>query len=203
MISSRQLGVLSDWARSADGWSLYTQLVQAFQGPQSVEQLALTMTALMNYRRLSPNLPTHSDQPIESIYLADLEHTIFALIRVLYSSVDQFKDLIMFLEIALDREPTLLHVVDAFLDQYLRQRMKGQSHKTAIAEIAPVKMPQLREDDDADWVNVMYPEDLSVQGLRLGEAEYGGRVRVASSCTGDSLRPVTRVSSSSRDHPYD
>ena len=73
MVSSRQLEVLSDWACSADDWAQYKQLVRDFQGAQSVEQLALTMTALVNYRRLLPDLLNHPDHPIKSIYLADLD----------------------------------------------------------------------------------------------------------------------------------
>ena len=185
VVSSRQLGVLSDWVCSADGWNLYKQLVEDFQGSQSVEQLALTIAALVNYRRLLPGLSDHSDQPIKSIYLADLdallhgdshgnlgrvvEQTVFALIRVLHSFMDQFKDLIMFLETALDREPPLLHVFDRSPDQYLRRRIKGQPHKTAIAELSRIKMPELRGDDDADWVNVTHPEELSLQGLHVGD----------------------------------
>ncbi len=187
MVSSRQLEVLSDWASSADGWNLYKQLIKDFQGPQSVEQLALTMTALVNYRRLLPNLLDHPDHPIKSIYLADLdallysdshghlgrvmEQTIFALIRVLHSFVDQFKDLIIFLETALDREPSFLHVFDGSPDQYLRLRIKVQCHKTAIAELSRIKMSMSRPrgDDDADWVNVTHPKELSLQGLHVGD----------------------------------
>lgn len=141
------------------------------------------MTVLVNYRRLLPDLLDYPDYPVMSIYLADLdallhashknlgkvvEQTAFALIRVLDSFMDQFKDLIIFLETALDREPPLLHAFDGSSDQYLRLRIKGQSHKTAIVELSRIKMLKLRGDDDADWVNVTYPEELSLQGLNLG-----------------------------------
>lgn len=184
MVSGRQTEVLSEWASSANGWNLYKQLAEDFQGPQSVEQLALTMAALMNYRRLLPDLSDHSDQPIKGSYLADLdallhgdsignsgrvlEQMVFALVRVLFSFVDQFKDLITFLETALGREPPLSHVFDEFSYQYLRQRIDGnpnRPHKTVIAELLCIKMP--RADEDADWVNVTYPEELSLQGLHV------------------------------------
>ena len=150
-----------------------------------MEQLAVTMTALVNYQRLLPDVSNHSDRPTKTIYLADLDtllhcdshrnlgrvmvQTIFALIRVLYSFVDQFKDFIVFLETALDRESPLLHVFDKSPDQYLRRRIKGQSHKTAIAELSRIKMPKPREDDDADWVNVMHAEELSLQRLHVDD----------------------------------
>ena len=111
-----------------------------------------------------------SDQPIKDSYLADPdalldghplgnsgivgEQMVFALVRVLRSFVDQFEDLIAFLETAFKRRPLLLHVFDGFSDQYLRRRINGQSHKTAIAELSHFKMPELRGDDDPDWVTV-------------------------------------------------
>lgn len=183
MVSSRQLEVLSGWACSENGWNLYKQLAKDFQGPLSVEELALTMAALMNYRRLLPDLSDHYDQPIRGIDLADLdalvhgdppgnrgrvvERMIIALVRVLHSFVDPFKDLITFLETALDQAPPLLHVFDGFPDQYLRRRINGRPHKAAIAEFSSIKMPELRGDDDADWVNVTHPKEFSLLGLRV------------------------------------
>lgn len=59
------------------------------------------------------------------------EQIVFALIRVLRSFGDQFEDLITFLDTVLDRSLLLLHVFDGFCDQYLSQRIDGQTHKTA------------------------------------------------------------------------
>ena len=181
MVSSRQIRVLSDWACSADSWDLHTQLVEAFQGSQSVEQLALTMTALVIYRRLLPDLSKHSDKPTKTIYLADLDaflhgdchgnlgrvmaQTVFALLRVLRSCADQFKGPIMLLETVLDQDPPLLHVYDRCPDQYLRRRIEGQSHETAVAELSRIKLPELRGHDDADWVNVAHPEVLAFTSM--------------------------------------
>ena len=118
--SSRQLDVLREWAGSEDGQNLYKQLAKDIQDSQSVEQLALTIAALMNYRRLFPDVLDHCDQPINGSYLADLdahfrgcllgdsgrvaEQMVFALLRVLYTSASQHEVLITFLETALDRE---------------------------------------------------------------------------------------------------
>ncbi|KAL8891297.1 MAG: hypothetical protein Q9192_005760, partial [Flavoplaca navasiana] len=65
MVSGRQSEVLSEWASSVDGWNLYKQLAEDFRDPRSVEQLALIMTALINYRRLLPDLADQFEQPIE------------------------------------------------------------------------------------------------------------------------------------------
>jgi hypothetical protein len=174
VVSCRQLDVLRKWASSDDGWNLYDQLARDVQDSQSVERLTLTITALMNYRRLLPDVSDHSDQPIRGSYLADLdalfhghslgnsgrvaEQTVFALIRVLHSFVGQFEDLIMFLETALDREPLLLHVLDGFSDKYLRWRIGSRTHEIAfkivIEEVSHLKMPELRRDGDSDWVHV-------------------------------------------------
>ncbi|KAL9025485.1 MAG: hypothetical protein Q9180_007660 [Flavoplaca navasiana] len=162
MVSSRQSEVLSEWASSVDGWNLYKQLAEDFRGPQSVKQLALIMAALMNYRRLLPDLADQSDQPIKGSYLADLnallrgdslgnsrrvlEEMVFVLVRVLSSFVDQFNDLITFFETVLDQEPPLSHAFDGFSHQYLRRRIDGSpngSHKTAIAELSCIKIPEL------------------------------------------------------------
>jgi hypothetical protein len=189
VVSRHQLDVLSKWASSEDGWNLYEQLTRDVQDSQSVEQLALTMAALMNYRRLLPDLSDHFDQPINGSYLADLdtlfhghslgnsgrvaEQMVFALVRVLHSFVDQFKDLITFLETALGRERPLLHLFDGFSDQYLRRRIGSQDHKTARVELSRIKMPELRGDDDPDWVTVTHPEKLLLQELHIQDHLQG------------------------------
>ena len=42
-------------------------------------------------------------------------------------------------------------------------RTKGYPHKTARVEVSHIKMPELGGDDDPDWVNVMHPEEWSLQ----------------------------------------
>jgi hypothetical protein len=176
VVSDHQLDFLSEWASSEDGWNLYKQLARDVQRSQNVEQLALTMAALMRYRRLLPDHSDDSDKPIKGSYLADLdallngqslgnsgivgERMIFSLLRVLSSFMYKFEDLINFLATVLDREAPLLHVFDGFSDQYLSRRIKGQAHEAAIVELSHFKMPELREDDDLDWVTVPPPEEL-------------------------------------------
>ena len=85
----------------------------------------------------------HADQPVKGSSLADLhalfhshalgnsrrlaERMVFALVQILYSFGDQFKDLITLLETTLDRERPLLHFLDGCSDQYLRWRMHQSS----------------------------------------------------------------------------
>ena len=181
--SSPQLDILREWAGSEDGRKLCEQLAKDIQDSQSMEQLALTLAALMNYRRLFPDVLDHCDQPISGSYLADLdahlrgcllgnsgrvaEQMIFALLRVLYASESQHENLITFLEITLDRERPHLHLFDGFTDHYLRLRIKYQCHKTAKEELSGVKMPELGGDDDPDWVNIILPEELPYQKLHI------------------------------------
>jgi len=154
-----------------------------------MEQLALTLTAFMSYRRLNPDSLDYYDQPIKGCYLADLnallcghalgnsgvvsEKMVFSLVRVLHSFKNQFKDLIKFLEIALDRQISVLDAFDGFSDQYwsrrIKRKIKGQSyetamqsHETAMAELSDLKMPEAREDDHPDWVTVR-PLELSLE----------------------------------------
>lgn len=173
MVSDRQLKVLAEWARSENGWSLYKQLAKDVQDSQSTEQLSLTIAALMSYRRLFPDSSDDSDQPIKGSYLADLdalfgghllgnsgtvgERMILSLIRVLPSYVDQSESLIMFLDTILDRQTPLLHAFDGLSDQYLRRRIDGQPHEKAIVEVSHFNMPDLRGEDDSDWVTIMSP----------------------------------------------
>ena len=177
--SSRQVDVLREWASSEDGQNSYKHLARDIQDSQSVEKLALTIAALMNFRRLFPDVLDHCNQPINGSYLADLdahfrrcslgnsgrvaEQMVFALLRVLHASWSQHEDLSTFLETALNREPPPLHLFDGFTDHYLRSRIKYQCHKTAKVELLSVKMPELGGDDDPDWVNVIHPEGLSFQ----------------------------------------
>jgi hypothetical protein len=134
-----------------------------------VEQLALNMAALMNYRRLCPDFSDDTDQPITGSYLVDLdtlfhghslgnsgrvaEQIVFAFIRVL-RCMDQYENLVLFLETVLDRKPPLLHFLDGLADQYLRRKIHGQTHKTAFEtvteEVSHLKMPELRRDTDSD-----------------------------------------------------
>jgi hypothetical protein len=172
-VCGRQFEVLTEWASSENGWNLYKQLAKDVQGSQSTEQLALTIAALMSYRRLLPDRLDDSDKPIKGSYLADLdglldghllgnsgtvgERMVFSLIRVLRSFVGQFENLIMFLDTVLDREPPLLHAFDGFSDQYLSRRISGQPHETAMVELSHFGMPEPRGDDDSDWVTVTRP----------------------------------------------
>jgi hypothetical protein len=173
MISDRQLKVLTKWVRSGNGRNLYQQLARDIQVSQSIEQLTLTMAALMSYQRLFSHNSGDSDQPIKGSFLGDLdallnghllgnsgivgERMTISLIRVLRSDVDQSENLTIFLDTTLDQEPPSLHAFDGLSDQYWRQRIDGQSHEEAMVEISRFNMPELRGDDDPDWVTILRP----------------------------------------------
>lgn len=143
---SSQLDILREWARSEDGRNVYEQLTTDVQYTQNVAQLGLDMVAIVNYRRLYPDFNDPSDKPILASYLEDqdahfqghslgnsgrvAEHMVFALLRVLYSFGDQYRDLTTFVETVLDRDPPLLHSLAGLSDQYLRWRLDVRNHKT-------------------------------------------------------------------------
>lgn len=92
------------------------------------------MTALLSYQRLLLDLFDNFDRPIRGNYLIDLnallndyslennemiaKRMVFSLIQVFRFFENQFKKLIMFLKIVLNREPPSLHVFKGFCDQY-------------------------------------------------------------------------------------
>lgn len=208
VVSGSQLEVLSEWASSDNSSQLYQQLLSAFQGPQNSEQLALTMAALMGHRRLLYDVSTNNGQPIKGSYLADLdallhgdslgisgivwERMVFSLLRVLGSFMDQFEDLQQFLGTGLDREIPLLHPYDGFSDQYLVRRIQGQSHDAAMP-----KMPELRADEDLDWVVISLSEArLTEQSQHRSPLEIGITFSIAQSSeivNGKTMEPESGV----------
>lgn len=182
-VSGHGHNVLCIWAQSENGRNLYQRLVRDVQTPQSVEQLTLSIIALMNYRRLLPDVSDHIDHPIKGSYLDDLdalfnghavgnsgrvaERMVFALVRVLESFAERHLDLITFIETALDRSRPLLHALDGRSDQYLSRRIHGQTHGTAMMDLSRMKLPELGEGDELDWVEVPHLEDLPSQEFQI------------------------------------
>ena len=166
----------------------------------------------MNYRRLRPDFSDDTDQPITGSYLVDLdtlfhghplgnsgrvaEQMVFAFIRVL-RCMDQYENLVLFLETVLDRKPPLLHFLDGLADQYLRRKIHGQTHKTAfetVTEVSHLKMPELRRDTDSDWVHIQdhSPRPYNDCTLPAAETRYVSAVlhlpkKFVLTCTGFPL----------------
>lgn len=143
-----QLAILREWANSGDGKNLYSDLARSAQGSQSVEQLALVMSAMLGYSRLVPDHFDHLDCSFNESYLADLdahlgghtlgnrgtvtEHMVFAMIRVLSTFKGKYEDLVAFLVAVLDREPPILHPFAGLSDQYLMWRIGRCGHDNAF-----------------------------------------------------------------------
>lgn len=175
------LQVLEKWAKSEDGWTLYVRLTDEFQRHQSVEQLSLTMAALMNYRRLHPDDWDRSNQPIRGSYIADLdallrgatlgnsgrvaEQMVFALLRNLIPVCELHRNLTLFLEATLSRQRPRLHVMDSFCDEYLRLRLEdGLLHERAIMKLAKIRLPELSGKNE-NMIHATQPENPSIQNL--------------------------------------
>lgn len=145
--------VLCEWAASDDGLNLYQRLIKDVQDSQSVEQLALTLAALLCHKRLLPYPPNETTQSIKGIYLADfdallnaehlrseravLERMIFSFLRVLNTFGDDYQDIRQFLATVLDKKTPLLEPFDGFSDQYWVRRMKSMmAHEHAYGRMA-------------------------------------------------------------------
>jgi hypothetical protein len=138
--------VLGEWAASVDGWRLYEQIIKAMQDPQSVEQLVLTLSALLCYQRLLPHIPD-IDQPTKGTYKADfdailngerlgnarivLEYLALSLLWVLRSMKGNEK-MASFLVNALDIESPVAYQFEDFLIHYWVCRIGDRSHDDAL-----------------------------------------------------------------------
>lgn len=143
------------------------------------------MAAMLTYRRLCPDFSDDSEQPVTGSYVADLdsllrgdhlgnsgrvaERMVFALARELRLSGEGFEDLRTFLETILDRECPPLHVSEGFCDEYIRLRMNGMLHDSAITELAGLRLPQLRKKD-TNMNDATHLQDLSIQKLHIEDS---------------------------------
>lgn len=78
---------------------------------------------------------------------------VFAFVRVL-RRMDQHKELVVFLDTVLDREPPLLHFFGGLADQYLEWKIHGRTHESAfetvMEQVSHLKVPELGRDDNSD-----------------------------------------------------
>ena len=68
--------VLSDWTASNDGSSLYQGLIEEHQGPQTVQQLAFSVTTLRSYQQLLLHISNDIAKPTGRSSLADFNALI-------------------------------------------------------------------------------------------------------------------------------
>lgn len=161
------LRVLSEWANSDDGVTLYQRLVEDLQNSQKTEQLALILAALLSHERL---VYTAEDavRPINGCYLADLdallsgkslsnrrtvlERMCLSMLRVLGTLGNEYEETINFLAITLHIQTPLLDPFDGFTDQYLLSRIRTLPHKGAYKVVTDLRMPELDKKDGMEWV---------------------------------------------------
>lgn len=143
-----QVAILQEWANSNEGRSFYDKIAQVAQNPTSVENLSLAMLAMLSYARLIPDSHDHCEKPIHGSYLIDLdnhfrgrapesrrtmmEDMVYAMIRVLSASADQYANLLVLLESVLDSPPPVLSYLAGLSDQYLNLRIKCHDHESAF-----------------------------------------------------------------------
>jgi hypothetical protein len=138
---------LVEWAASVDGQRLYERIIKDLWGPQSKEQLVLTLAAFLSYQRLFP--PTSdTNQPIRGSYQADFdailngerlnnartvsEHMVLSVLRIFYTVKDN-ESMRIFLANVLDTEWPILDPFHEFSDQYFICRMRDVlGHEDAL-----------------------------------------------------------------------
>ncbi len=127
------LQVLGEWVDSCEGWTLFQRMIEGYQKPQSPQQLALTLLALLCLERLLPYTRKDTAQPINGSYLADLntilndqplsnsrkvfEWTNFSFLRVLDTLEDKHEDISQLLEDTLATKESLPDRLDGCCDQ--------------------------------------------------------------------------------------
>jgi hypothetical protein len=154
--------VLVEWAASVDGQRLHERIIKDLRGPQSKEQLVLTLAAFLSYQRLFP--PTSdTSQPIKGSYQADFdailngkrlsnartvsEYMVLSVLRVFYTVKDNEK-MRTFLANVLDMRcwPSL-DPFHEFSDQYFICRMRDElGHEDAL-KIADTKVGPARSSE--------------------------------------------------------
>jgi hypothetical protein len=148
MAAGNSIEVLGEWAASEDGLSLYQRATRDVQTSHTTEQLALTLVALICYKRLLPYCPTNSTQSIRGSYLLDFdalikgkrlsnkqavfERMLFSLLRVLETFTDGFQNICELLATVLKIPTPILHRFNGFLDEYWVHRISSLTHEKAL-----------------------------------------------------------------------
>ena len=171
MAKGNPIEILSEWAASEDGLSLYKRSTRDVQTSHTTEQLALILAALLCHKRLLPYCLTDGTQSIRGSYLSDFdaliqgkflsneravfERMLFSLLRTLETFTDGFQDICELLATVLKTPTPMLHRFDGFSDEYWAYRMSRLTHeeafrKTNIQDIMDY-IVTLDVDDEEGW----------------------------------------------------
>ncbi|KAH8595124.1 hypothetical protein B0O99DRAFT_686979 [Bisporella sp. PMI_857] len=140
--------VLAEWAVANDGLSAYQRIARDLQDSQTLEQLGLTLAALLNRQRLLPHTPNNNNQPTKGSFQVDFdlllngqhvgnervmfERMIFSVLRVFYTGRSDEKPC-QFLTMILDTTSPAPDPFDDFLDQYWVYRIEERlTHEYAL-----------------------------------------------------------------------
>jgi hypothetical protein len=158
---STEKQALAEWAASGGGCDTYQRIVEDMQGPQTPEQLVLTLAALICYQRLLPFIsditgPRGSYQANFDAVLngkrlgsGPFERMAFSILRVFWTVSDKEK-MRQFLVAVLDKDPPILDFFDELSDQYWTYRMRdGLAHKQAF-EMAGLEFLVVSSDEWQD-----------------------------------------------------
>jgi hypothetical protein len=127
-------------------------MIRDLQPFQKSKQLALILAALLCHARLLPYTSNDTAQLIKDCYLIDLDallndhslsnrRMIFermnsALLHILHTFEDEYRDMIQLLVIVLGKEALMLESFDEFTKQYLIERVENQlTHNSAFKKV--------------------------------------------------------------------
>lgn len=132
---------LQQWIHSDDARKLRQSLYQDVQGEQPIEQLVITMAALVSFPRSRPDHADDVKEPVHQSFLSDMtawatdlplgqcdefaEVITFALIQVLEE--EQLVNLAIFLATALDRDPPRFDLFYGMCHEYIRSKIHGRT----------------------------------------------------------------------------
>jgi hypothetical protein len=164
--------VLCEWAASDDGLKLHQRLIKGVQDSQEIEQLALTLAALLCRKRLLRYSSNDTTQPIKGSYLADFdalvnsrplrnersvfERMLLSFLRVLGTLKGDYQDVCQFLATVLDTDTPILDAFDGFSDQYWVRRMRDKlAHEDAFEMTGCQYLMETSvglDTDNEDWM---------------------------------------------------
>jgi len=172
---------LRHWVGSEEGLSLYQRLIDDLRFQQTLQDVALTLGALLSWERLLVHSEDHTTDPLEcgSVCLdavlngegmsnkrASYEQVIILLMHMLHSLEDDNDDLIQLLTNVLGDGAPLLGPLDGIAGQYCPGKVSELDHSKAFKDAwkGLVKSMVATESADREWIVVSRSSPGSVLG---------------------------------------
>lgn len=172
---------LRHWVGSEEGLSLYQRLIYDLRLQQALQDVALTLAALLSWERLLVHTEDGTTDPVEcgSVCLdavlngedmsnkrAIYERVIMSLLHMLHSLEEDNDDLIQLLTNVLGDGAPLLGPLDDVTGQYCPGKVSGLDHSKDFKDAwkGLVKLMVATESADREWIVVSRSSPGSVLG---------------------------------------